>query len=185
MERRLKDKDKKILGISNYHKEIPATRDYKVLKKADVEEKFWSDPMFNIEKFISNNKDRIWRVYIFGNHVSLSEVIIKGDIKKVASNLPRVSHNFSFDKDSTHKASFGEADINKMKTYVYQLVKYLNIDFCTIDVAECEVGEFYIIDLNSTPFFGTLEPVEKYWGVEEEAELLDHLRSGLILTNSY
>lgn len=182
MERKLKDKDKKILGITEHHKLIPATRDYRVCKIVDVEDKFWSDPMFNIEKFISNKKDRIWRVYIFGNHVSLSEVIIKGKIKKIASNMPRVSHNFIFDKESTYEASFGEADINKMKTYLYKLVRHLNIDFCTVDVAESEVGEFYIIDFNTTPFFGVLEPVEKYWGVKEETELLEHLRSNSTLT---
>jgi hypothetical protein len=48
-------------------------------------------------------------------------------------------------------------------------VDNFQLDFGALDVVESETGDYYVVDVNKTPF----------WGDERQPGLLEHLRLGL------
>lgn len=172
MERKLKTKDKKMLGLVGYDRDkVPSTKDYKVVKAGEVDELLLNDKMIQLERFVSNKKDRLWRAYIVGDRVSIIEAIVLGDIKKSKDAMKSKNHNYKFGDTKSAKPSFGPANMDKLFDYIERYVKFMKLDFCSLDIIESDEGEFYIIDLNITT----------HWGNRNAPDILENLKLSNIL----
>ena len=174
MERRLKAKDKEILGISGFDKKkVPAPWDYKVIKKRDLDDSTIQDPLLHIERFVSNSLDRMWRAYIFGDRISVIEAVVLGDIKKTKHSIKDHLHHGKIGETKGKISAFGGAYMDKLFSLIERFIVSLNVDFCTIDIMESSEGDYFIVDLNLTP----------HWGGRNKPEIIDNMQKSNLFNN--
>jgi hypothetical protein len=142
------------------------TTGYPVLRRSEVPQSWWSDDLFVIEHFIEN-RDQAWLcLYVLGNRAVLSRAINPNRIKKVAPWLPNENWCFMFDGRFDGCPSEYLSAVQSCRS----ICKVMGLEFGSFDIMYDDVGTFYVVDANSTP----------YWSIFQN-ELVDYLRCGLDL----
>lgn len=156
----LSKNEKTILKL-NYLQE--SSLSYKIFKKIYI--KVIDNNQYIVEKFIENKQDLFYRAYKLYNRLVVSEVVDKNKIKKMPIGISR--QNYFFD--------LFNLDDHKFYSIAYQIKKlsdYMNIDYAAFDIVMSDDNEFYIIDINTTPFWGSVASDKDY-------EIINYLKSAL------
>jgi hypothetical protein len=133
--------------------------EYIVTERRNIEQNIWSDSSRVIERYISNTNHLFYRVYKINNRIAISEASKTTQIKKMSDGIKRTNYYF----DTLTEDSFDEvrADMKELSFIINKFCTHFNLDFGALDVARNDNNQFYIIDVNTTP----------YWGVKSHPEL--------------
>jgi hypothetical protein len=142
---------------------------YRILRRRDVEAALFSDRQVAVERYVQNRDDLILRAYVVGRRLVLSEYRNTNPIKKMASAKHIRNHLLSL-SDVPDSAS-GQGVEERARRQLARFCTAAGFDFGAIDLCVDDSGECYIIDSNSTP----------YWGVGlRRPSWFEHLRTGLV-----
>jgi hypothetical protein len=132
--------------------DIGAYRYQTVLRK-EVPDHTWTDPAVVVEKYIANSEDSFYRVYFSGKQV----VIVKAFAPRIIKKLSGDSRDTNFVTDLEHlKAGTDNSEISgTLKRDVATFVEHTPVEFGCIDIVHDGQDNYYIIDLNLTPYAGT------------------------------
>lgn len=126
---------------------------YKTVERGKLEEGIWTDPAVVVEKYVANFENSFYRVYFSGKQVIIVKAFSPGIIKKLSSD-PRDT-NFVTDLESL-KAGMDNLPLSvKLKRDVVTFVENTPVEFGCIDLVHDGHDNYYIIDLNLTPYAGT------------------------------
>jgi hypothetical protein len=161
-ETRLTFEEKKQLGVPiDIKKQDYIITEYKNINFNEI------TPNSVVEKYIQNKDNLFYRVYKFYEYYAVSEVKDSNPIKKMPAGINRISYCFDI-KNLVHEE-------NRFLSILQQAEKlstFMHLDYGTFDVVRSDKDEFYIIDVNTTPF----------WGNDSKHSLdkiIDHLSLGL------
>ena len=119
-----------------------------------------------IEKFVKNDQDLFYRVYKLFSRLVISEVTDKKRIKKMPIGIHRKNYFVDLTENNAgHKFESIIDQINKLSLS-------MNIDFAAFDIVMSNDHDFYIIDINNTPYWGTLK-IDDY-------EMMEYLKLGIM-----
>ncbi len=142
---------------------------YFVKRRADLEAEVWTDPDLVVERYIANAQGRFYRVYVAGNAVVISEAYDHIQVKRMGGDIRRHNHRLWRQVDSLHAFAGKESRLPPDLLHTAGVFMHrFRLDYGALDVVESESGEFHVIDVNKTPF----------WGSENQPGLLEHLRLG-------
>jgi len=159
----LTDEQRGALGVGPGSDIIWNPNHYRVLPRREVEEAWWADPRLVRERFISNAGDCWYRAFLFLDRLAVCELHTPNLIKKVGESEVR----------RVWMTSLAEAAVPAGAPAV--LVEALRrfapafpLDVGTIDAVVSDAGDYFLIDVNTTPAFNY--PID---GV------IDHMRGAL------
>jgi hypothetical protein len=142
---------------------------YYVARRGEVAAEIWNDRNLVVERFMHNPEGRLFRVYALLNSVVISEGYVKTQIKRIGDSDPRINHwmwraGDVIEMCSGSNSKLPAALLNTMGIFINRF----HLDFGAMDVVESAEGDFYVVDVNKTPF----------WDDEVQPGLLEHLRRG-------
>jgi hypothetical protein len=148
---------------------IKNPKGYFVRPRAQITPDLWNDRELVVERFLTNAAGRFFRVYVMKQAVVISTGCTQNPLKRMSRDVGRKNYCFwragesvtPFDEDT-------ELPPALLRTLGVFTARF-GVDYAAIDVIESDTGEFYIVDVNKTP----------YWGSEFQPGLLEHLRRGL------
>lgn len=145
---------------------------YFVKRRDEVGVDIWNDPDLVVERYMTNSLGRFFRVYVAANAVVISEAYDAVQVKRMGEGVSRQSrqnHCLWRQGGLLHAYSGSESKLppELLRTAAVFAHRF-PLDYGAVDVVESETGEFYIVDVNKTP----------YWGEEYQPGLLEHLRLG-------
>jgi hypothetical protein len=150
------------LGMHMAENVVP--EDYKVMRAADVPSQWWDDPSLCIERYISNEQGRWHRIYIWRDRIVLREAINPNPVKKMGGDVKSRLLRFVL-VGGRYRASDGsDPGPERLLEHLAAFIPAIGLHFGTLDAVSNDDGEHYIIDVNTTPFFGS-----------RSAYVLDHL----------
>lgn len=141
---KLTREEKNKLGISINIQIQP----YKIMKYGDVDRENLP-PNSVIERFIENNENLFYRVYKFYSYYVISEVKDFVKIKKMPAGITRTSYCFNVEEELYKKTRF-----YPILKQTEKLSTFIHLDYGTFDVVKSDDNQFFIIDVNTTPFWG-------------------------------
>lgn len=172
LELRLSEKDPyqgKVIIKSNFNAGDCPKLEYRVINKSEVDEEDWKNEEIIIQRFVSSGKDgsrlkRMDRYIIFlGEVVYCSffskENIIKRDtsvweyyrdVSRLEDDLKDVQNVCLNEEEAFYKRLSSQEIINQQK--ITHLCRLLGLDFGSIDTITDQAGNFYILDVNKTPW---------------------------------
>lgn len=148
--------------------EIKGAYYYKTALRETLPAEIWNDPAIMIEKYIDNAENSFYRVYFSGERVIIVKAFAARIIKKL-SNDPRDTNYVS---DLEHLKA-GRDELELSETLKRNLVTFLEqsaVEFGCLDIVHDGNDNFYIVDLNLTPYAGR-RPIDSF--------LTNFLRAGL------
>lgn len=119
-----------------------------------------------IEKFVKNDQDLFYRVYKLFSRLVISEVTDKKRIKKMPIGIHR--KNYFVDLTENNAGHKFESIIDQINKLSLSMI----IDFAAFDIVMSNDHEFYIIDINNTPYWGILKP--------DDHEMMEYLKLGIM-----
>jgi hypothetical protein len=151
---------------------IRDTRSYRVIERRRVAPGVWDDPTLVVERYIANAARRFHRAYVLREKVVLSEVVCPHVINKNDPGQARRNYRL----DGAHATPLSpeptRADPGlrgsvppSLVDLAWRAVRGTGLDFGTIDILEDDAGAYYVVDLNTTP----------YWGKESQDDMTSYL----------
>jgi hypothetical protein len=162
-ESKLNPEEKSKLGIPDNHQ----PKEYEIITKEKLKGRSIDDDM-QAEQFIENRENLFYRAYKMFDRLVVSEVIDKNEIKKMPIGIKR--KNFLYDLVEQSQ----EDRLHSIVSQISALSRSMNIDYAAFDIAVSDKPEYYIIDVNHTPFWG-----DTIGTAAESVELMNHLRGGI------
>jgi hypothetical protein len=144
---------------------------YLVMQRAEVPAPWWDDPQAIIERYVDNRYGVFYRVYFVGEQVVVCEGRASTQVRRMRDAHDR--YDLLLDRHSAVESP--------VETLVWQpafdaflsavaCAELLSLDYGTIDLVVDDRGIPYVVDVNTTPF----------WGIPEGPDdMLRHLRMGL------
>lgn len=129
---------------------------YRLCQRNQIDDSLWFDHSVIIEKYITNSDNLFYTAYVMYDRLVISEVSDDKIIKKMPYGINRENF-FYILTDLNHESRLGTL-VNILKVFVDNF----KLDFGSIDVVRDDFGNFYIIDVNSTP----------YWGIDDQDEIV-------------
>ena len=148
--------------------EIKGAYYYKTVLREMLPAEIWNDPAIMIEKYIDNAENSFYRVYFSGERVIIVKAFSQRIIKKL-SNDPR---DTNYVTDLEHlKAGTDQLELSeKLKRYLVTFLEQTAVEFGCLDIVHDGNDNYYIVDLNLTPYAGR-RPIDPF--------LTNFLREGL------
>jgi len=148
------------LGIGALSRDIRGAADYRIIPREEVPEQWWTDDSLVVERYVSNRAHRFYRAYVVHERVVVSVVTNPSPIKKMTSGLPRQNHPL-------HLAEISAATSLPagLSSVLARVIRGMSLDYGAIDLVEDDAGVCYVIDVNTTP----------YWGDEIQPDLTEFL----------
>jgi hypothetical protein len=142
---------------------------YFVARRGEMSSEIWNDHDLVIERFMHNPAGRLFRVYAMLNSVVISEGYVKAQIKRIGDSDPRINHWLWRAGEVIQPCCGSDSKLpGALLRTMGIFINRFHLDFGAIDVVESAEGDFYIVDVNKTPF----------WDDEVQPGLLEHLRLG-------
>jgi hypothetical protein len=141
---------------------------YKTVERGMLQQELWTDPAIVIERYVTNPDNSFYRAYFSGKQIIIVHAFSPNIIKKLSDD-PR---DTNFVTDLEHlKARTDELEISAtLKRDVATFVEKTPVEFGSIDIVHDGQDNYYIIDLNLTPYAGMRT---------HDAFLTDFLREGI------
>ena len=144
--------------------------DYFVARRADLAADIWNDSTLVVERYVQNPFDRFFRVYAAANAVVISEAYTDARVKRMAGRIRRHNHWLWRDRDRIYGDSKIAAKLPSSLLHTAGIfLDHFHLDYGAIDIVESQDGEFCVVDVNKTP----------YWGDEKQPGLIEHLHLGI------
>jgi hypothetical protein len=159
------------LGTERPNPTIAGPLTYLLLRRREINSEWWTDKTLAIERYISNRSHRFFRAYILGRRLIVSEAYNTQLVQKMDDGIERYNY-FITDSECTPSCSDARSRkrIGDIAMQVRRFVASFGLEFGALDVLEDDDGRFYIVDVNSTP----------YWGSDWQEGFMEFLRaSGL------
>lgn len=167
-EARLREHDRVQLGLADGHRRKCHHLNYWIGKRRDASPAAWASEEWVVERYVRNRYNFFFRAYVLRKQFILSRVIDDSLIQKMPSGITR--QNWFFRLPGFELCSGAEnAEIRAVAHAVGRFVAEVQLDFGALDAVQDDCGSSYVIDLNTTP----------YWGGEDHPFMLDFLTSGL------
>jgi len=126
---------------------------YQTVERRMLQKDLWTNPAIVIEKYITNSEESFYRVYFSGKQIVIVKAFAPRIIKKLSGD-PRDT-NYVTDLDHL-KAGTDKLEINAgLKRDVATFVENTPVEFGAIDIVHDGRDNYYVIDLNLTPYAGT------------------------------
>ena len=168
-ESRLSIQQKSWLGYRSAN-DMPAQREagYRIMRRADVPTIVWGSPHWVVERYITNTAHRFHRVYVAGDALVISRVFDSSSFKKMPEGIARESYFLNLSKPCL--PSVGSSDVRDVAVLSARIAQTANLQYGALDVVSDDDGGYYVIDINTTPF----------WGDGGHPDLLAYLRAGFV-----
>jgi len=163
---------------------------YKTVIREMLHANIWNDPSIMIEKYVSNAENSFYRVYFSGERVIIVKAFSPGIIKKL-SNDPRDT-NYVSDLDHLKAGKDELEELSAtLKRDIATFIDQTAVEFGCLDIVHDGHDNYYIIDLNLTPYAGR-RPIDTFltnfllFGIENlsQRKLSDFINSPLIAVSS-
>lgn len=115
--------------------------DYLVARRAEIGAEVWTTPDFVVENYISNAEGRMFRAVIYGSTVAFLAFESHRSVDRVPADCTLVS-------------APAQVPVS-VRAVVSAYTGHCRIGYGALDVLIDDAGRAYIIDFNSTPFWGT------------------------------
>jgi hypothetical protein len=144
---------------------LAGSRDYRVVRRDHIPVSWWGNEALSIERFIRNKSGRFFRLYLYRSAVVIAEGWSRRRIKRVHEAWG--THHCLFWSGSDIVGSGSRVRLPKRLLEVAASgIRVFALDFGAIDLVEDDEGEFYIVDVNHTP----------YWGQRSSGVTIRHLK---------
>jgi len=144
--------------------------EYPVLRRGDVPASWWECADVHIERYIENASGEFFRVFVAGHRAALCYGCSTQPVRRMRDESDRlnffVSRDFHEDALAPVLLPSIHCEVLRCSTLVADAMK---LDFGAIDIVVDDEENVYIVDVNTTP----------YWGSDEPDNVLQHLRTGL------
>ena len=131
--------------------EIGAYR-YRTVSRATLAPQVWNDAALVVERYITNPENSFYRVYFSGRQIIIVKAFSRGVIKKLSGD----SRDTNFVTSLEH-LKYGSDNLEisaTLKRDVAVFVEHTPVEFGCIDIVHDGADNYYIIDLNLTPYAG-------------------------------
>ena len=156
----------------NINQVVPSDRQiYNILPRSEVPSNTWASPEYVVERYIQNSSNFFYRAHLFQKHIVVSRVVDDAPLKKFPVGLSRDDWYLVMPENEFVKTGSGTDVPAKLVKDLIKFSERTGLDFGALDVVQDDEGEFYIIDVNSTPWWGEVE--------ECDQELIRFLSAGL------
>lgn len=126
---------------------------YRTVERRMLQMELWTNPAIVVERYVTNSEDSFFRVYFSGKQIVIVKAFAPRIIKKLSGD-PRDT-NYVTDLDHL-KAGTDNLEINaSLKRDVATFVENTPVEFGAIDIVHDGRDNYYVIDLNLTPWAGT------------------------------
>jgi len=142
-ERSLSNSQREELGCAPPYPAFTDKYSYRVMRRGDVPAGRWQDPRFEIERYIENRRDLCYRVRCLFDHWTVSEMVSHHAVK-TRENSASYRHLHFRRGDSV---DLPQAMLNVSE----RMIDRFEIDYGALDVLPGDDGEFYVVDVNTTP----------------------------------
>ncbi len=167
-EKDLDTRSLRILGLGLANCTMDA-KSYTILKRRKLTRYRWSDPSVFIERFVENRGNRFFRAYLLSDYLVISEVVDPLPIKKMPEGIHRQNWFYQLHQDDIEPIGKVSPRAAKLASQIQVFVRSLRIDFGALDAVVDDDERYYIIDVNTTP----------WWGDTVALEVVNFLRDGL------
>jgi hypothetical protein len=141
---------------------------YRIMRRADVPAIVWGSPHWVVERYITNTAHRFHRVYVAGNSLVISRVFDSSVFKKMPEGIARESYFLNLSQPRL--PSVDSSDVRDVAALSARVAQTANLQYGALDIVSDDDGGYYVIDINTTPF----------WGDGGHPDLLAYLRAGLM-----
>jgi len=147
---------------------IPGPGEYRILARREIPDDWWTSDEIDIERFITNEDHEFYRFHLLGTRVVVSEARSERLIKRLDGTCPQRDYSLEL-------ARISELHTSQHGTWVgaaragATFARAFGLGYGAIDIMRDDLGRFFVIDVNKTP----------YWGADIENEIIIHLRSWL------
>jgi hypothetical protein len=132
---------------------LEGPRDYRLIRRDRIPASWWRDETLAIERFIKNRQGRFFRLYLYRSAVVIAEGWSRRRIRRIQDGRGR--HHCLYLCGSDIVGSSTRIKLPKRLLEVAALgIQAFGLDFGAIDLVEDDEGEFYIVDVNNTPYWG-------------------------------
>ncbi len=139
------------------HPTISNQANYKRFHRCDVPSDYWKDARLVVESYISNVEESFFRVNVLLDAVVVTKSFSGDTIKNVAGGS--ADSNYITTRFRINEYDHPpEVPIKLLETLEIFFQKY-EIDYGNIDIVH-DGNDYYIIDINSTPWVGSIYPEE-------------------------
>jgi hypothetical protein len=173
-ELKLTDNDLALLGIERQSAKHGPDRGYRLLRRRNIPSEAWTDPMYIVETYINNTADIFLRTYLSGNRIVVSEAMESATIKRMDRAFNRRNYRM-LDSDLNESMEGYPLRICRAAKATTYFAKAIGLRFGCIDLAVDDRDQVFIIDVNTTP----------HWGTEQAPKVLEHLGPGLSEFNQW
>jgi hypothetical protein len=146
----------------------PADTQYRIQRRAEIDAPVWSSPHWVVERFVTNRSHQFHRVYVAGDAMIVSRVFDASTFKKMPEGIDRES--FYMTVAAPLGAPQVPAEIEACGRLCAEVTRVAHIDYAAYDVVNNDDGEFFLIDINTTP----------HWGDGGHPQLLSYLAAGIL-----
>ncbi|QDT07295.1 hypothetical protein K227x_57220 [Rubripirellula lacrimiformis] len=158
LKERLLDSDTRIrLGLPPESAVLDGNLDYPVMTRSELTD-HWDDDGLAIERLIENRKGLYYRAYLLQDRIVISR-FVQSDSANPVQRIKgaRSRDNFHYLECSRLVQSPDTDDdlSPRLKSIVASFVDGIQLDFGAMDVVEDDDDNFYVIDLNITPYWGS------------------------------
>jgi hypothetical protein len=168
-ERALTVDERSTLGCGDCSTLVKDSRDYMVVERRKIPPAAWDDLTLVVERFITNAHNFFYRAYIGGASIAISRVVDEANLKKMPEGIERKTL-FTSKCDLAVRSTVASVDSLSVCSHsILSFLKCCPLDFGAIDLVQDDEDVIYIIDVNTTPF----------WGETGHSEILEHLVNGL------
>lgn len=141
---------------------------YLILPRREVPREYWRSRHMVVERFIENRHHIFYRAHQVGDRMIVSRMVNPAGIKKMLQQIRRTNWYLHLPSlEPVHGPKPVPAGVIRS---VSRFCEVLKLDVGSIDVLVDDEGECYIIDVNSSP----------YWGETGYDHMLRFLGGGLI-----
>ncbi|HJP93671.1 MAG TPA: hypothetical protein VJ875_17055 [Pyrinomonadaceae bacterium] len=126
---------------------------YKTVERGMIPQSLWTDPAIVVEKYVANDEDSFYRVYFSGEQVIVVKAFAPDIIKKLSGDVRNT--NYVTDLESL-KAGTDDLPMSApLKRDVATFIEKTPVEFGCIDIVHDGCDNYYIVDLNLTPYAGS------------------------------
>jgi hypothetical protein len=170
-ERRASDLERAALGWGPRSPSPLDGRGYLVMARSEMPAGWWDDGRIVVERYIGNRAGLFHRAYVVGEQVVLCEGRTPDRLRHLRDAGDR--YDFLLDRRAAREplvaALLGSPAAESFQSAVVYAER-CGVDYGSLDLVADDAGIPFIVDLNTTP----------YWGAPPGAEaMLGHLRQGL------
>jgi len=164
-EKQLSATESRALGLSSPCP-LGGRWDYRIVHRDNVPTSWWNDPSLIVEDYVSNSTGLKYRSYFAGdNHILFATV---GDhmIMRLSTNkLRQITYATRTELQSGSVHGYPVS----LQLALINMIDYMKLDFGAIDFLEDDVGNTYVLDINTTTYAHALT-----------CQSIEYLRLGLL-----